>query len=556
MSQAWLSADPSSSRQWRFPGGLLLAEEKEWSNRAPIAQARLPETLIIPLQQHIGHPARALVQAGDRVRKGQLIGLAQGEVSAAVHASSSGTVVAVEPRPVPHPSGLAAPCVVIATDGEETWDDPRPALADYRDLDPERLRARLNEAGIVGLGGAAFPTHVKLNPGAGHPIDTLVVNGAECEPYISCDDRLMRERPERVVAGIGILRHLLGAQRGLIGVEDNKPEAIAALRQALAASDQAAATRVVVIPTRYPSGGEKPLIRILTGREVPSGGLPAQIGVICQNVATVAAIAEAVLDGRPLISRIVTLSGRGIRRPQNLEARIGTPLAALLAQAGGLSGDAARLVLGGPMMGFSLEDLAVPVTKAVNCLLALTPEEAPDPGPALACIRCGACAEVCPANLLPQQLYWHARAGNLDRVRDYHLFDCIECGCCALVCPSHIPLVHYYRHAKAESRARDQERRAAEQARVRHEARQQRLARLERERQVKLRARQEALSRAKAGGAEGATRDPNKTAIEAARKRVAARPAARTARPDPAPAQAHREESAKPAATAKAPPTE
>jgi electron transport complex protein RnfC len=328
--------------------------------------------------------------------------------------------------------------------------------------------------------------------------------------------------------------HMLGARECLIGIENNKPEAIEAMQRAVAQSDREESTRICTIPTLYPSGGEKQLIYILTGKEVPTDGIPAQIGVLCQNVATLAAVADAVIEGKPLISRYVTLSGRGIKEPRNLEVLIGTPVGNLIQTAGGFDGEVSKLILGGPMMGFALDSEQVPVTKAANCILALTREEAPDPGPAQPCIRCGKCAEVCPASLLPQQMYWYARCKDIEKVQDYNLFDCIECGCCAQVCPSHIPLVQYYRYAKTESWAREQEKRAAEHARARHEARTARLERLERERKEKLRRKKEALtSRPTAGKAESGqpgtapVQDPKMAAIEAARKRVAAKKAAR-----------------------------
>jgi electron transport complex protein RnfC len=522
---------------WRFHGGVHLPDEKELSNGAPVAEAALPERLVIPLQQHIGAPAKAIVKAGERVLKGQKIGEAQGYVSAPVHASSSGTVVAVEKRPIPHPSGLSAPCIVIETDGEDAWAQLPEPLPDDGSLDPAEIRDRIRWAGIVGMGGAAFPASVKLNPGPDQHIRTLIINGAECEPYITCDDMLMREHAGRILQGVRILRRLLDVQECLIGVEDNKPEAIGSLRAALNDADSKANTTVVAIPTLYPSGGEKQLIRILTGKEVPSHGIPAQIGIVCQNVGTAAAIADAVLEGKPLISRAVTLTGRGIGNPRNLQVRIGTPVAELIEQAGGLRGEIRKLVLGGPMMGFAIDDMEIPITKASNCLLALTREESPDPGPALACIRCGTCAEACPMSLLPQQLYWHARAKELDRVQDYNLFDCIECGCCALVCPSHIPLVQYYRYAKTESWTREQEKRKAEHARQRHEAKEARLARLERERKAKLRQKKEALAKKpaakkaapKAGKADSSPAgadDPKQAAIEAAKRRAAEKKAA------------------------------
>jgi len=525
--------DPIQTRRrlWRFHGGTHPPGEKDISTGKAVAAAPLPRLLSIPLQQHIGASAKPLVGVGDWVLKGQRIAEAQGYVSSPIHASSSGTVTAIEARPVPHPSGLSETCIVIKTNGLDEWARLPKPLDNYEDLDASVVRERIRWAGIVGLGGAAFPTAIKLNPGPGHRIQTLVVNGAECEPYITCDDMLMRGRSHLIVQGIRIVRHLLGAEECLIGIEDNKPEAIECMRSAASKNGIKDSTHICPIPTIYPSGGEKQLIRILTGKEVPTNGIPAQVGILCLNVASLFAIAQAVLEGKPLISRYVTLSGRGIREPQNFEVLIGTPVRDLIRAAGGMQGEDCKLVLGGPMMGFALNSEEIPITKAANCILALTADEAPDPGPILPCIRCGACADVCPANLLPQQMYWYARAKDLERVQDYNLFDCIECGCCAQVCPSHIPLVQYYRYAKTESWAREQDKRAAEHARARHEAREARLARLERERKVKLRRRNEALTkqpsaenaaaREKTGG-----EDPKKAVIEAAKQRAAAKKAA------------------------------
>ena len=506
--------NPNRQRLWHFHGGVHLPDEKTLSNGAPSVPAPLPKQLIVPLQQHIGATSQPCVDVGERVRKGQILAKAQGYVSAPVHAPSSGTVVAIEPRRVPHPSGLSAPCVVIETDGEDTWAELPAPIADFEQREPSELRERVRQSGIVGMGGASFPSSVKLNPGPDQPIETLIINGAECEPYITCDDLLMRERAADIVDGIRIMLHILGTQRCLVGIEDNKPEAIASMRQAAQQGDPAGRISVVEIPTLYPSGGEKQLIKILTGKEVPSHGIPAQIGIVCQNVGTACAVADAVLRGRPLVERYVTVTGRGIAEPRNFRVRIGTPAAALIEASGGYAGELEKLVVGGPMMGFGVDTDAIPITKAANCLLALTPAESPDPGEPQACIRCGRCAEVCPANLLPQQLYWHARAKDLDKVQDYNLFDCIECGCCAHVCPSHIPLVQYYRYAKTESWAREREKRAAEHARQRHAAREARLERLERERKANLRKK-------KAPVAAQGDADAKQAAIKAARERAA-----------------------------------
>ncbi len=517
----------ASRRLHDFHGGLHLPDHKAESTGRPVRRAGIPERLVLPLQQHIGAPAEPQVQPGDPVLKGQRIATAPDYVSAPLHAPTSGRVVEIAEHPVPHPSGLSAACIVIEPDGEERWAELPPPMPDYVERDPAEIRERIRWAGIVGLGGAAFPTSVKVNPGPQRRIETLILNGAECEPYITCDDMLMRGQADQVVAGMQILRHLVDARECLIGVEDNKPEAIAALRQAIAEAGVDA--EVVVVPTKYPSGGEKQLIKLLTGLEVPSQGLPAEIGVLVQNVGTAVAVAEAVLAGRPLISRLVTLTGGGIAEPGNLEVLIGTPAAALVREAGGYTPGVRRLILGGPMMGFALPHDDLPITKAANCLLGLTAEEAPDPDLPLPCIRCARCADACPANLLPQQLYWYARAKDLDRTQDYHLFDCIECGCCAYVCPSHIPLVQYYRYAKTETWALERERRKAEQARRRHEAKMARLARLEAERKARLRKKKQALEQKSAG--EG---DAKKAAIEAAMQRVAAKKAARQAFPEQA----------------------
>ena len=501
-----------------FYGGLHLEGRKEVSMRTPTVPARLPRYLVLPLQQHIGVPAEPLVEVGDTVLKGQKIARAEGYVSTPLHASSSGTVVAIEHRPVPHPSGLSAGCIVIETDGRETWRHREQRIADYTRLDASELRNRIREAGIVGLGGAGFPTFVKLNPGPGSAVQTLILNGAECEPYITCDAMLMQERPQEILEGARIMQHAVRAEECLIGIEDNKPAAIAALRGAIEAAG-VERIHVVPVPTRYPAGGEKQLIQTLTGKEVPSGGLPVHVGVVCQNVATAAAVYRAIIHGEPLISRYVTVTGEGVAEPRNLEVLIGTPVADLLEQAG-RKPDIERLIMGGPMMGFALNSDQVPVGKTTNCILAAGPGELPAPEPALPCIRCGACMEVCPARLLPQQLYWHARAREFDKVQDYHLFDCIECGCCAQVCPSHLPLVQYYRYAKTEIWAQERDKRTADLARRRHEFRQERLEREQREKEARQRQKKAALEQS-----EGASKetDAKQAAIQAALERAKAK---------------------------------
>ncbi|MEJ1383966.1 MAG: electron transport complex subunit RsxC [Candidatus Sedimenticola sp. (ex Thyasira tokunagai)] len=517
MQQVKNSTQPR--KLYRFHGGIHLPDNKKQSIGLAVEKARLPQQLIIPLSQHMGEPAEVLVKVGDHVLKGEIIGKPQGYISAPVHAPTSGVVTAVEARPVPHPSGLPAQCIIIDSDGEDRWCELPEKISDYSAQEPALLRERIRNAGIVGLGGAAFPTSVKTNPGPDTPIHTLVINGAECEPYITCDDMLMRQQAEQVLTGAAILRHIIGADSCLIAIEDNKPEAIAAMGAAVTAAGMVWA-EVVSIPTRYPSGGEKQLIKILTGEEIPSGGIPSQIGFVCHNVGTAAAVADAVLEGKPLISRYVTLTGSGISNPCNLEVLIGTPANELIEQAGGYTATVEKLILGGPMMGFTLESDAVPITKAANCLLATDSTESPSSGVALACIRCGRCAEACPVSLLPQQMYWYSRAKDLEKTQQYNLFDCIECGCCSHVCPSHIPLVQYFRFAKTESWAKERETKASDRARARSEARTARQERIKAERKALQAKKKAALAKKKAAEKEGGS-DPKKAAIEAAKARAA-----------------------------------
>jgi len=500
-----------------FPGGLHLDGHKAESTRDPVLAAGIPGRLYVPLDQHIGQAAEAIVRRGDRVLKGQPLGRVTEYIAAPVHAPTSGLVVDVQKFPAAHASGLPTDVVIIEPDGADEWIERRP-LPDYRELDPSELRNIVRHAGIVGLGGAAFPTYVKLNP-AGHRVEALILNGAECEPYISCDDMLMRERPQEILAGAEIMRHALGAQQVIVAIEDNKPEAIASLNAVAATHDW---LTVQPIPTRYPTGGERQLVRVLTGRDVPSHGLPLDLDLVVHNVATAAAVHRAINRQEPLISRIVTVTGDGVRHPRNIEALIGTPMGDLVSLAGGYTDDAERLIMGGPMMGIALKTDATPVVKATNCLLVQSRAIHRHGRHPRACIRCGECVKVCPVRLLPQQLYWYARARDHQQLDRHHLFDCIECGCCAEVCPSHIPLVHYFRFGKSEIRRKEQETRKAERARQRTESRQERLARIDRERKARHAARAAAAKKPAAG-------DERKREIKDAVNRARAARAARAA---------------------------
>ncbi len=511
-----------------FHGGIHPPENKGQSLHGGIRDAGIPPELVLPLSQHIGAPANPVVAVGEQVLKGQMIAEAPGFVSVPLHAPSSGTVTAIEDRLIAHPSGLTAPCIVIETNGRDEWAKLSGA-PDYLELEPGDLLARVRNAGIAGMGGAGFPTAVKLATRPDSSVQTLVINGTECEPYITADDILMRERPGRIIEGIKILKHLLQPAETLIGVEDNKPEAIAALRAAAAGSD----IEIVQFPTKYPSGGEKQLIEILTGKQVPSGGLPLDVGVICQNVGTVVAIQDAVLFGRPLISRITTVTGAAVGKPGNYEVLLGTAMSYLLSRADYHPDKNKRLIMGGPMMGFTVPDADVPIVKTTNCLLSPEVGELPAPPPAQACIRCGMCAEVCPASLLPQQMFWFAQGKEFEKLEQHNLFDCIECGACSWACPSNIPLVQYYRASKAEILQLRREHTRSEQSRLRFEARQERIAREDAARAAKRAARKQAAEqRAQAAAAGGAgDEDPIQAAIDRAKARKAAQQAGTT---DPA----------------------
>ena len=475
-----------SRELFKFKGGVHPPEHKAESNARPVHAAPLPRKLVIPLRQHIGNPAKPVVDVGERVLKGQMIAAADGPISAAVHASSSGTVTAIDMQPVPHISGLPDLCITIETDGRDEWISHGPL--DYQAMAPADLRMRLLDLGLAGLGGAVFPTGAKLNPGASGHCPTLIINGGECEPWITCDDVLMRHHADEILQGVAVMRHLMGSTEILVGIEDNKPEAIAAMRAAAAKLDFS--VEIIAVPTLYPSGGAKQMTEILTGKQVPSGKRSTDVGLQVFNVGTAYALARAVHHGEPLISRLVTVTGH-VLRPQNFEVLIGTPMHTLITLAGDRDGTTGVL-MGGPMMGMPIPDLEVPVVKATNCLLVKSKELFPPLPRALPCIRCTRCADACPATLQPQELFRFAQARDFGRAQEYHLFDCIECGCCSYVCPSHIPLVDFYRYAKSEIWAHEKDKRAADLARERHEFRQFRQEREKKEKAEKLAAKAQA----------------------------------------------------------------
>lgn len=467
--------------KWEMFGGIHPPEHKQQSTATAIQQASLPERLIIPMLQHIGEEAIPVVTIGDNVLKGQKIGEVRAFVSAPIHASTSGTVVDIGFYPVDHPSEMNALCVVIAPDGRDEW-AAHTGLRDYQLAEPQTLLAMNREAGIAGMGGAGFPTASKLTLKDAIQVDTVVVNAMECEPYITADDMLMRERATEIIEGANIVKYLLKAQRVIVGIEDNKPQAIQAMSNA---AQHQPHIEVLATKTKYPSGDARQTVYILTGREVPAEGRTTDVGVFCLNVGTAAAIYRAIVHGEPSISRITTVTGLGVKQPANYDVRIGTPARHVLQLAAADFQRINRLIMGGSMMGYTLPDADIPIVKTTNCLIAATPKDFPSPPPEMACIRCGDCASVCPVVLLPQQLLWFSKAEEFEKAKLHNLDDCIECGACAYVCPSHIPLVQYFRYAKGTIAELTAEAEKAERARERFENRKQRIAYEEAEKEAR-----------------------------------------------------------------------
>ena len=457
---------------WDFHGGIHPPEMKTQSNGTPLRQMPLASRFVLPLKQHIGAEGELCVRVGDKVLRGQPLTRGRGRMLP-VHAPTSGTVVAIAPHSTAHPSALPEMSIIIEADGEDRWIE-RDGWADYRSHSHDELIERIHQFGVAGLGGAGFPTGAKLQ-GGGDKIETLIINAAECEPYITADDRLMQDCAAQIMEGVRILAHILRPRQVLIGIEDNKPQAISMMRAVLAGSHD---IQLKVIPTKYPSGGAKQLTQILTGKQVPHGGRSSDIGILMQNVGTAYAVKRAVIDGEPLTERVVTVTGEAVSRPGNVWARLGTPVRHLLDFAGFYPSAEQLVIMGGPLMGFTLPWLEVPVVKITNCLLAPSASEMGEPQEEKGCIRCSACADACPADLLPQQLYWFSKGQQHDKATAHNLSDCIECGACAWVCPSNIPLVQYFRQEKAEIYAIAEEEKRNAEAKARFEARQ---ARLERE---------------------------------------------------------------------------
>ncbi len=499
---------------WRSPGGIHPPEVKFLSNATPISQLPLADTYLVPIPQ-VGENCTLVVKIGDSVLKGTPLTQGTSIWHLPVHAPTSGTIVAIEPRASNHASALPVNTCVIQADGKDTWCEL--VQNELDDLSHQQMIDKIRAAGIAGMGGAAFPTHIKLNPVS--EIDLVIINGVECEPYISADDRLMREYSQDILAGIGIIHRLLTPKRIVIAIEDNKPEAAKAMQAAVVQCGLPAdSIRVTVIPTKYPSGGEKQLIQIITGREVPSGAIPAKLGIVVHNVGTAFAIHQAVTQGKPLIERVVTVTGKNVGKPGNYWLPIGTPVEHVLSATEFMPEPEQKVIIGGPMMGHALANIQVPILKGTNCILVPSSQEIGTTPEEKACIRCGECANACPALLLPQQLFWHAKAEEYDKAASYNLKDCIECGCCSYVCPSDIPLVEYYRIAKSALKQAADEKQQAERAKQRFDAR---LARLEEEKLAREAKAKEAAERRQA-----TMTGTDKNAVAEAMARIAAKKAA------------------------------
>lgn len=471
---------------FRIRGGIHPNDNKSLTAENPITPLPLFHIYHIPLQQHIGNSAEPDVEIGTYVKKGQVIASARGMISSNIHAPTSGTITAIGPYIAPHASGLEGRCITMEADGKDDWID-LPEAIDWREAKPRDISKRVGESGVVGMGGATFPSAVKLNLGSRHKLETLVINGSECEPYLTCDDRLMQEHSQEVAEGVAIMAKALGVAKIVIAIEKNKPDAIAAMKQAAKAFDTMS---VVALPARYPMGSEKHLVQALTGKETPARGLTADIGVVVHNVATAYAVRDAVLLGRPLIERIVTVSGHAVRTPRNLRVLIGTPIEELVEFCGGFSETPVQILSGGPMMGQPIRSTSIPIVKGMNGVLGLTAKDVKRNEP-MPCIRCASCVTACPCGLVPLQMAAHIRSDDLEGAVGLGLQDCISCGSCSYTCPSNIPLVHSFNYAKGKLMETQRAQHRQEETKRLAEARSERM-----EREAK--ARKEAMMRKKA----------------------------------------------------------
>ncbi|GAB2995974.1 electron transport complex subunit RsxC [Psychrosphaera aestuarii] len=475
---------------WTFPGGIHPPEQKELSNQTPIINLPLSKKYYVPVKQHIGSVDDVIVTVGEQVLANQPLTAANLTMTVPVHAPVAGRVIAIAPHVSAHPSAKPELSVIIEADELQQSVEPQ-KIDNWQTVEKFELVEQIKRMGISGMGGAGFPTHIKMHPT--QDIDVLILNGVECEPYITADDTLMKQYSAEIIEGALILQHVLQSKVCIVAIEDNKPDAVDAMKKAAKEFEN---IEIRVVPTKYPSGGEKQLIQLLTGMQVPSGKIPADLGIVMQNVGTAFAVKEAIIDGLPLTQRVVTITGETLNKPQNVWAKLGTPVQDLLTFADFKAEKQQRIIMGGPMMGFAILDTSMPVVKTTNCILAPSAKKLPPQGDEQACIRCGLCADACPAELLPQQLQWFAKAKDHDKLSEYNLFDCIECGACAYVCPSQIPLVQYYRTSKAEIREAEQEKIKSEKARIRFEQRQERLEREKQERLEKHKASAEKRAKA------------------------------------------------------------